>query len=150
MLNWILKNSFYSILVLFSLTTTCFAQLKTHTDYSAAKIEASETNKDVLIVLTGTEWCKPCIKMKKNVFSSQEFIDFANEKFVVFEVNLIMPMDINSENYKEYTAFKEKYQTNALPSLILLDNQENLKLLLGNNLTSLKKTMETLKEVYKE
>ena len=150
MINRIIKTSLFTVLLIICLSTTCFAQLKKYTNYSEAKIEAEQQNKDILLVLTGAEWCKPCIKMKKNVFSEQEFIDFANEKFIVFEINLIMPVDIGSENYKEYKFFQEKYKANALPTLILIDTKETVKLLLGENLTSLNKTMKNLKEIYTE
>lgn len=149
MKNLFIRTFCLAIFFFFYLSNLSFAQLKKYTDYDQAVSEAKKNDRDILIVLTGSEWCKPCIKMKNNVFAEKEFIDFANEKFIIFELNVIMPMDMNSENYKEYRYFTEKYQTNALPTLILLDNQENVKLQLGKNLTSLNKTMEHLKEAYK-
>jgi len=137
---------FFQVLFLF-IFTTAQAQIKKSPDYETAKAEAIKEKKDILIVLTGSEWCKPCVKMKKNVFENQEFVDYANEHFVIFEVNLPRHWDMNSKVYQDYSFFKEKYQTNALPSLVLLGSREKLKAVISEKLTLFDKTMEKLKEL---
>lgn len=134
--------------VLFVLSfSTTQAQLKKSPDYETAKTEAKKKNKDILIVLTGSEWCKPCVKMKKNVFENQEFISYANEHFVIFEVNLGRHWDMDSKLYKDYAFFKEKYQSNALPTLIVLDSNEVRKAVISEKLTSFESTMDKLKQL---
>ena len=134
--------------VLFVLSfSTTQAQLKKSPDYETAKTEAKKENKDILIVLTGSEWCKPCVKMKKNVFENQEFISYANEHFVIFEVNLGRIWDMDSNLYKDYAFFKEKYQSNALPTLIVLDSNEIRKAVISEKLTSFESTMDKLKQL---
>lgn len=134
--------------VLFVLSfSTTQAQLKKSPDYETAKAEAKKENKDILIVLTGSEWCKPCVKMKKNVFENQEFISYANEHFVIFEVNLGRHWDMDSKLYKDYAFFKEKYQSNALPTLIVLDSNEIRKAVISEKLTSFESTMDKLKQL---
>lgn len=134
--------------VLFVLSfSTTQAQLKKSPDYETAKAEAKKENKDILIVLTGSEWCKPCVKMKKNVFENQEFISYANEHFVIFEVNLGRHWDMDSKLYKDYAFFKEKYQSNALPTLIVLDSNEVRKAVISEKLTSFESTMDKLKQL---
>lgn len=142
-----MKQTFlFQVLFLFIFTTSQ-AQIQKSPDYETAKAEAKNQNKDILIVLTGSEWCKPCVKMKKNVFENQAFIDYANEHFVILELNLPRHWDMDSKLYKDYDFFKQKYQTNALPSLILLDSDEKLKAVISEKLTSFDKTMEKLKEL---
>ena len=123
------------------------AQIKKSPDYETAKAEAKKHNKDLLIILTGSEWCKPCVKMKKSVFENQEFIDYANNRFEIFEVNMPRNWDMNSKVYQDYAFFKDKYQTNALPSLIILGSNEEQKAIISEKLTSFEKTMELLKEI---
>lgn len=127
--------------------STIQAQLKKSPDYETAKTEAKKENKDILIVLTGSEWCKPCVKMKKNVFENQEFISYVNKHFVIFEVNLGRHWDMDSKLYKDYAFFKEKYQSNALPTLIVLDSNEVKKAVISEKLTSFESTMHKLKQL---
>jgi thioredoxin-related protein len=132
---------------LFFLPALAYAQLKKYdfTQYEQAKTEAQAQKKELLVVITGSKWCKPCIKMKRNVFDNQEFIEYAQNRFVIFEIDVEMPMNFNSENYKTYTTFKEKHQTSAFPTLIITDTEGNKKLLIDEGLTSLEKTMKQLK-----
>lgn len=123
------------------------AQFTKYTDYELAKSEALKQNKDILIVLTGSDWCKPCIKMKKNVFLNPEFIKLVEDKLIVFEVNLERHWDLNSKWYKYYDFFKKKYQTNTLPCLILIDKNEVTKSVISKGLISFEKTYNKLSEL---
>ena len=48
-----------------------------------AKIEADEKGKPILISFAGSDWCKPCIKLTREVFETEKFSDYAAEKFVL-------------------------------------------------------------------
>lgn len=122
-----------------------FAQTK-FTVWEEAQKEAVEKNRNILIVLTGSEWCAPCVKMKKNVFDQKTFIDYATENLVIFEVNLEMPMNIDSKNYKDYIYFKEKYKADALPTLILVDKQGTEKMKIDKGVKSLETVLEKIKK----
>lgn len=100
-----------------------------------------------MIVLTGSEWCKPCIKMKKNVFQNTEFIKLAEDRLIILEINLDRHINMSSKVYKDYDFFKNKYQTNALPSLILIDKNEVTKSVISKGLTSFEKTYNRLREL---
>ena len=45
------------------------------TDVEAAVAQAKKENKAVLVEFTGSDWCPPCIMMRKNVFSKKEFVE---------------------------------------------------------------------------
>ena len=52
-------------------------------DLTAALQQARATNKPVLAVFSGSDWCKPCIMLKEEVFDKPEFARFAQDKFVL-------------------------------------------------------------------
>ena len=56
------------------------------TDYQAAKKQAKEENKPILINFTGTDWCGWCIKIEKEIFSKEEFKTYAKENLILMEV----------------------------------------------------------------
>ena len=89
-------------------------------------------------------WCKPCIKMKKNVIETIEFEKFANENVEIFEINLPRNQDLNSKVVKDYNYFKNKYQTNALPTLILLNNVGKELLKISDGLSTKEKVISKL------
>ena len=138
-----IKTSLIWILVFFT-SFQSQSQIKKYTEYEVAKSEAMQQDKDILIVLTGSDWCKPCIKMNKNVFENADFITFADKNLIIFEVNLDRHWDLDSKLYKDYNYFKNKYQTNALPCLVLIDKNEVTKSIISEGLTSFEKTFTKL------
>jgi thioredoxin-related protein len=135
------------VIIILLISNYSEAQIIKYTDYEIVKSEALKQNKDILIVLTGSEWCKPCIKMKKNVFLNTEFIKLAEDKLIILEINIDRHIDMSSKVYKDYDFFKKKYQTNTLPCLILIDKNEVTKSVISEGLTSFKRTYNRLREL---
>ena len=53
------------------------------TDLDAAKAAAKATNRPILAVFSGSDWCKPCIMYEQEVFAKPEFIAYAKDKLVL-------------------------------------------------------------------
>ena len=83
--------------------------------------------------------------MENNVIKAKEFIDYANENLVIFEINLPRHWNYDSKVVKDYEYLKNKYQTNSLPSLILVDNEGKEIMKMTNGLNSLEKVMNQLR-----
>ena len=47
------------------------------TDFNQAKEEAAEKKLPILIDFTGSDWCSWCIKLDQEVFSQNEFKEYA-------------------------------------------------------------------------
>ncbi|GAB3291230.1 hypothetical protein GCM10027511_04220 [Hymenobacter humi] len=52
-------------------------------DLSAAKAQAKATNRPIVAVFSGSDWCKPCIMYEQEVFSKPEFAAFAKDRLVL-------------------------------------------------------------------
>ena len=59
------------------------ATIAWHTDLGQALQQAKATNKPVLAVFSGSDWCKPCIMLQQEVFDKPEFEQFAKDNFVL-------------------------------------------------------------------
>ncbi|WP_407405282.1 thioredoxin family protein [Chryseobacterium sp.] len=113
-------------------------------DWNTTQVKAQKSGKKILIILTGSDWCKPCIKMKKNVIETTEFEIYANENVEIFEINLPRNQDLNSKVVKDYQVFKDKFKTNVLPTLVLLDNNGNELVKISDGLASKEKVILSL------
>ncbi|MDU0370241.1 thioredoxin family protein [Hymenobacter endophyticus] len=49
----------------------------------AALQQAKATGRPVLVVFSGSDWCKPCIMLKQEVFDKPEFEQYAQSKLVL-------------------------------------------------------------------
>jgi|GEM_PF-3346279 len=126
-------------------TESTLGQIIKLDNWETAKEKAKSENKNILIIMTGESWCKPCIKMERNLIKHPDFISFVNSNLIIFEINLPNHIDFNSKVYKEYKTFGEKYQTNALPSLILTDNNGTEKIKITNGTSSIENVIKKLK-----
>ena len=123
-------------------------ELKMYTNWDEAQSSAQKEDKEILIILTGSEWCAPCKKMDKNVISNIEFINFAKNNLILFIVDLPGgAINLDSKVFKDFTYFENKYKTKAIPSLILT-NKNGIKIKnLKGRLFKLKNVMKQLQSL---
>lgn len=91
-------------------------------DFAAAKKEAAESKKDLLIDFTGSDWCGWCIKLNKEVFSQELFKAGVKDKFVLVELDY--PKDkskLSAATIKQNEELGEKYQVQGYPTILLTD-----------------------------
>lgn len=101
-----------------AITATAFAATPEgwSTDLDKAFEKAKAENKSVLVEFTGSDWCPPCIAMRKNVFSKKEFVDAASKKYVLVELDF--PNGDKAVKQKN-TPLAEKYKIEGFPTVIL-------------------------------
>lgn len=114
-------------LAAFSLGIAAFASVATAAETSGwtsnlheALATAKNENKAVLIEFTGSDWCPPCIAMRKNVFSKKEFIDVAKNDFVLVQLDFPKGDPALAEKNEPYA---EKYEVEGFPTIVLLDSE---------------------------
>lgn len=52
-------------------------------DFEKAKDQASKEQKLILLNFSGSDWCGPCIRLKKDIFASETFGQFAAARLVL-------------------------------------------------------------------
>jgi thioredoxin-related protein len=93
-------------------------------NFDEAKKIASEQDKNIIIVFSGSDWCAPCIKLDKNIWQSEAFKKEANEEWVLVKANF--PRKKANELSKEQTELNrklaEKYNIEgSFPLVVILD-----------------------------
>ncbi len=97
-----------------------------HFNYQEAQKVASDEHKTVLLVFSGSDWCKPCIQLHNELFEKQEFIKYADEHLVLLKADF--PYKKANRLSKEQTAHNEelaeRYNPNGEFPLALFINSE--------------------------
>ncbi|HSP41894.1 MAG TPA: thioredoxin family protein [Luteolibacter sp.] len=91
-------------------------------DFEAAKKQATEEKKDLLMDFTGSDWCGWCIKLKDEVFKHDEFNSGVKDTFVLVEIDF--PKDkskLSEETQKQNRELGEKYGIEGYPTILLTD-----------------------------
>jgi thioredoxin-related protein len=70
----------------FTLMSSAMAQ-NWLTDFPKAKEIAAKENKQIVMVFQGSDWCAPCIKLDREIWSTDVFVNYANENFVLLQVD---------------------------------------------------------------
>ena len=86
-------------------------------DLEKALAKAKTEKKCVLVEFTGSDWCPPCIAMRKNVFSKKEFIDAASKKYILVELDFPKGDKALAEKNQPLAL---KYKIEGFPTVVLL------------------------------
>jgi thioredoxin-related protein len=99
------------------------------TNFDLAKRTATQEQKYILLNFSGSDWCGPCIKMKKEVFESEAFQALAQEKLVLVRADFPRRKNnqLPQEQIKHNEELAEKYNPEGkFPLTLLLDKDGHL------------------------
>ncbi len=74
-------------------------------NFEEAKVLATQKHQLILLNFSGSDWCGPCIRLKREVFGNEVFIHFADDNLVL--VNADFPRSKKNELSKEQTKQNE-------------------------------------------
>jgi len=100
-------------------------------DFNAAKTEATQKHKLILINFSGSDWCGPCIRLRKEILESGTFEGYASDHLVLVRADF--PRQKKNQLSKEQTklneALADKYNADGkFPfTLLVNDNGKVLK-----------------------
>jgi thioredoxin-related protein len=93
------------------------------TDYQKTLDAAKISNKHILMLFTGSDWCAPCKELKKKVFNKDGFKEFAKNNLELlvldFPENFKLPESQKIHNDK----LSEKYEVEGYPTVILMTSE---------------------------
>lgn len=135
--------------IVFSITVS--AQ-EWQTDFETAKQISSEENRPIILVFQGSDWCAPCIKLDREIWSTDEFKAYAKENFVMLQADFPRKK-INAlpdEQQQKNNQLAEKYNKQGyFPFVVVLDKEGNVLGETGYEKTSPKTYIEKLKSFVK-
>src|SRR3981081_475053 len=112
-------------LFLFVLVATCAGAFAAdwQTDYAKALAMARSQIKRVLLDFTGSDWCGPCIQLRKRVFSRPDFSAYANKNLVLVEIDYPQRKKQSDELKKQNEKLSKQYgiDEKGFPTIMLLD-----------------------------
>ncbi len=90
-------------------------------DYEEALAEAKESDRPLLVLFTGSDWCPPCIQIERNVLRSEEFAAFASENVVLMKADFLRRSPQPDEIVEQNTALSRQYPVQGFPTVILIE-----------------------------
>jgi len=115
------RNFFLILFALFAAAPTAMAA-DWQTDYDKALQMAKRQNKHLLLDFTGSDWCGPCIELRKKVFSRPEFAAYAENNLILMEVDYPQRKKQSAELKRQNEKLSRQYgiDEKGFPTVILL------------------------------
>jgi thiol-disulfide isomerase/thioredoxin len=111
----------YMLFVLFNLFVVFIGQAQVLTDPVAAFAQAQATNRPVLLVFSGSDWCAPCIQLERQVLTDAAFLRYAKEHVVLLEADFPQRKKLPPPLVAAYEQLAETYnQEGSFPKLVVI------------------------------
>jgi len=121
-----MKNILTFIVLL--VATTIQAQ-EWQDSFEGAVTKAKEEDKPIVLVFSGSDWCAPCIRLKKHILDSEEFMAYASENYVLFNADFPRKKQNQLPESKASVnkTLIEKYNPKGyFPLVLVLDKNEHV------------------------
>jgi thioredoxin-related protein len=106
-----------------ALTATASHAAEWRSDYDKALVDAKASNKYVLLDFNGSDWCPPCIEMKKVAFSKPAFLTYASKNLILVDVDYPQRKKLPDAVTKQNERLAQQYDIarSGYPTVVLLD-----------------------------
>lgn len=125
-----MKISAFYIFIIIGFTLNLSAQQNGwFTEEKLSKEYAAKKNIPILLVFGGSDWCRPCMKLKKDVLLSEEFSNYFSEKFALLYLDF--PLKKKNKPSPEMAIQNDKLaekfnKSGIFPSIVLVDSNEKM------------------------
>ena len=111
------------------LTLTSLSAQEWQSDMDSAQQVAQETDRPIVLVFQGSDWCAPCIKLDREIFQSEEFTLYAKDHFVMLQADFpkkkknALPPEMAAKN----NALAEQFNKRGIfPFVVVMDKDLNV------------------------
>ena len=84
---------------------------------------AKAENKAVLVNFTGSDWCKWCFKLSDEVFSQDDFKEYADENLILVKLDFPRSISQSSETKAYNQSLAQQYGVQGFPTIIIFNSQ---------------------------
>ena len=99
------------------------------TDYEFALSQAKKEHKTVMLYFSGSDWCKPCILLRREVFDTETFQEYARGNLVPVKLDFprLKKNKLPEEQIQQNEALANRFNhEGAFPSVVFLDINEHV------------------------
>ncbi|MEX2514441.1 MAG: thioredoxin family protein [Cyclobacteriaceae bacterium] len=95
-------------------------------DLNEAQKLAQETDRKIILVFSGSDWCAPCIKLEKEIWESAVFQAYAKDNYVLLRADFPRKKanKLSEEQAGKNGELAEKYNPDGyFPLVVVLDKR---------------------------
>jgi thioredoxin-related protein len=96
------------------------AQLGWLTDFETARARSKAENRLLLMNFTGSDWCPPCMLMRKRVFAQPAFAKYAAQQLVLLEVDFPRRKAFAPQQLAANESLAQQFGIESFPTLVVM------------------------------
>ena len=130
---------FNLILILFLISVFNSSAQEWITSFDEAKNLAAEQNKLIVLVFQGSDWCAPCMKLDKEIWSTEEYQNLAKDRLIMLKADFPRRKanKLSKELQDHNNSLAETYNKNGyFPLVVVLDKEGKVLRQMGYEKTS--------------
>jgi thioredoxin-related protein len=111
-------------LLIISFLFSLISQVTWLGDFNTATTEAAKTHKLILVNFSGSDWCGPCIRERKEILETSTFENFASDHLVLVRADFPRQKKnmLSKDQIKLNEQLAEKYNPDGkFPYTLLID-----------------------------
>ncbi len=118
-----LPMRFFSV---YFIAASIFIAVGWETDFEKAKEKAAREHKFILLNFSGSDWCIPCINLKRTIFENTSFQSFADSNLVLISADFprLKKNQLAKDLQKSNEKLADKYNPDGIFPYTLLLNAE--------------------------
>ena len=108
-----------------AISASLFAQ-EWKTNFAEAKELSKSENKPIVLVFQGSDWCAPCIKLDREIWSTTTFQSYAKDHFIMLQADFPrkkanqLPEEITQQNKELAETYN---QQGYFPFVVVLNSE---------------------------
>ncbi|MEZ4688373.1 MAG: thioredoxin family protein [Bacteroidia bacterium] len=129
------KSRIFAFLTLLFLSFSALSAQHFVSDFADAQAKAKSSDKPLVILFSGSDWCRPCIQLHNLVYKNESFQEYANENLVIYLADFPrrpenqLPADVKATNDQ----LAQQYGLRGVPTTLVLSSEgEVLGKMVGN------------------
>ncbi|MBE6368293.1 MAG: thioredoxin family protein [Lentisphaerae bacterium] len=95
---------------------------KWYTNLTEAMEKARQEKLPILVLATGSDWCPPCKRLEKEIFSKDAFYKSAAGKVVLVKADFPRRRPQTAAERKQAEAIARQFEVEAFPTVLLLNS----------------------------
>lgn len=98
------------------------APLLWHNDLDKAILQAKRSRSMILVLVTGSDWCPPCMALEREIFSHKEFRKAAAGNVVLVKADFPKKKAMSKENKMQAMKIAKRFNVKSYPTVLLLNS----------------------------
>lgn len=119
-------------------------------DFEQAKDESEATGHPILMLFTGSDWCPPCKRLERDVFSDQVFLDFATEHLILMKFDYPRRGNQSADIKRQNAQASNDYNISGYPTVLLANSEGRRLMLVNRSANDAEQFVNRLKQDYRD